>query len=338
MHRFLLQLLTEWRRLGLPFEDKTILIAVSGGADSVSLALALDELKNRKKLKLRFVLAHFNHGLRGTEAETDENFVRNLAEKLGLELVLGKGEISKNENLEQSARNARYDFLTRSAENLKAEAVLTAHTLNDQAETFLLNLIRGSGLEGLGAMKICRTLKKDSEILLIRPLLKWAKRHDTEDFCRQNNIEFRFDSMNEDLAFRRVRIRKVLLPLLEDFNPKIIENLAQTAFLLQDDLEFIEHLSEFQNDKTENQFEFTDDSKLSVRELKDVFPSMRKRVLRNWLKKLRPDLRKLDAKHFEAIEALMISEKSGRKVELPDGEAVVKSNGKLVFQKRKVEK
>ncbi len=158
MNDFTRQLITEWRKLELPFEGKTIIVAISGGADSVSLALALDELKNRKKLDLRFVLAHFNHNLRGRESDADEEFVKNLAEKFNFELALGSGEISKNENLEQSARRARYDFLTATAENLKAFAVLTAHTLNDQAETFLINLIRGSGLEGLGAIKIKRFL------------------------------------------------------------------------------------------------------------------------------------------------------------------------------------
>ena len=217
MDNFTRQLLTEWRKLELPFADKTVIIAISGGADSVSLALALHDLKMRKKLDLRFVLAHFNHHLRGDESKRDEEFVKNLAEKFGFELVIGNGEISKNENLEQSARNARYDFLNETAENLKAFAVLTAHTLNDQAETFLINLIRGSGLEGLGAIKIKRNLKKTSEILLIRPLLSWAKRIDTENFCRLNEIEYRYDSMNEDLAFKRVRIRKVLLPLLAGF-------------------------------------------------------------------------------------------------------------------------
>ena len=154
MDNFTRQLLTEWRKLEIPFAGETIIIAISGGADSVSLALALHELKIRNKLDLRFVLAHFNHHLRGEESRRDEEFVKNLAEKFDFELVIGKGEISKNENLEQSARKARYDFLTEKAENLKAFAVLTAQTLNDQAETFLINLIRGSGLEGLGAIKI----------------------------------------------------------------------------------------------------------------------------------------------------------------------------------------
>ena len=153
MDNFTRQLLTEWRKLELPFADKTVIIAISGGADSVSLALALHDLKVRNKLDLRFILAHFNHHLRGEESKRDEEFVKNLAEKFGFELIIGKGEISKNENLEQSARKARYDFLTETAENLKVFAVLTAHTLNDQAETFLINLIRGSESRRFGRDK-----------------------------------------------------------------------------------------------------------------------------------------------------------------------------------------
>lgn len=334
MDNFTRQLLTEWRKLELPFADKTVIIAISGGADSVSLALALHDLKIRKKLDLRFILAHFNHHLRGEESKRDEEFVKNLAEKFGFELVIGNGEISKNENLEQSARKARYDFLNETAENLKAFAVLTAHTLNDQAETFLINLIRGSGLEGLGAIKIKRNLKKTSEILLIRPLLSWAKRIDTENFCRLNEIEYRYDSMNEDLAFRRVRIRKVLLPLLQDFNPKIIENLTQTAFLLQQDF------NDLENVRAENRqiFENELNSEISLKTLKKLTDSERNDLIRQWLKKNRGDLRFLDAKHFEAISRLIFSRKSGKTVELPNGENVLKQVGKLFFEKRKVEK
>ena len=151
MNNFVRNLLTEWRSLNLPFEEQTFVVAVSGGADSVSLALALSELKRRKKLNLRFVAAHFNHDLRGRQSDEDEKFVRELAGKFGFELALKKGNIAGEGNLEQNARVARYEFLTETAENLRASGVLTAHTLNDQAETFLINLIRGSGLEGLGA-------------------------------------------------------------------------------------------------------------------------------------------------------------------------------------------
>ncbi len=344
-------------------------MAISGGADSVSLALALNELRNRKKLNLRFVLAHFNHNLRGEESVEDEKFVKELAGKLEFELAVGiQHSESKIENqkgnLEQNSRLARYEFLTETAENLDADGILTAHTLNDQAETFLLNLIRGSGLDGLGGMKPIRSSKfkvqsskldeeskiqnPKSKIQLVRPLLRWAKREDTENFCLLNEIEFRYDSMNEDLTFRRARVRKVLLPLLKDFNPKIIETLGKTAELLRENAE---SLTQFINTDaavcyTENESE-TSSSKdgedetievLLVKDLKNVFPSMRRFVVREWLKNRRGDLRRLSAKHFEAVENLILSRKSGNTIELPGGEIVVKKGGKLFYEKTAVEK
>ena len=382
MNNFARNLLTEWRKLGLPFADKTFVAAISGGADSVSLALALSELRNRKKLNLRFVLAHFNHNLRGEEGFEDEKFVKELAETLEFELAVGiQNPDSKiqNEkgNLEQNARRARYEFLVETAENLNADGILTAHTLNDQAETFLLNLIRGSGLDGLGGMKPIRiqdsgfriqdsgfgiqdsddeagiqNVKFDDEskiqnlkskIQLVRPLLRWAKREDTENFCLLNETKFRYDSMNEDLAFRRVRIRKVLLPLLIDFNPKIVETLGKTAELLREDAEVLAQnlKSEIADRETENEPEtfFLKDGEddtievLLLKDLKDVFPSMRRFVLREWLKNKRGDLRRLSAKHFEAVENLVLSRKSGKLVELPGDEVVFKKDGKLFYKK-----
>jgi tRNA(Ile)-lysidine synthase len=345
MDNFILNFLTEWRKLDLPFEDATFIAAVSGGADSVSLLLALYELRRMKKLNLRFVIAHYNHDLRGEESEKDEQFVKNLASEFGFELALGRGKISQEGNLEQNARIARYEFLTRTAENLHAQGILTAHTLNDQAETFLINLIRGSGIDGLGGMKAVRSLKSQvpspksedskiqnlkSKILLVRPLLNWAKREDTENICHLNNIEYRHDSMNENLAFKRVRIRKVLLPLLEDFNPKIVETLAKTAFLLQHDFAELKKSAE-QNTQSEN-------NELLLKDIKNLSSSMRQHILREWLKNNRGNLRSLDTKHFEAIENLIFSQKSGKKIELPNREAVVKEDGKLFFRKLKVEK
>lgn len=381
MHKFTRCLLTEWRRLDLPFAGKTYVVAISGGADSVSLALALNELRNRKKLNLRFVLAHFNHNLRGRESAEDTEFVRRLAETFEFELAYRtQNEQIKIENqkgnLEQNARFARYEFLSQIAENLDADGILTAHTLNDQAETFLLNLIRGSGLDGLGGMKTLRYLQNKtqdskseaesriqnpkSKIRLIRPLLRWAKRADTENFCLLNEIEFRNDSMNEDLAFKRVRVRKVLLPLLLDLNPKIIETLGKTAELLRDDAESLaQNINRNRvNDNVNNGVEsfFTDTKKkaedeqdeqdeqnesieyLVLKELKDVFPSVRRFVLRGWLKNKRGNLRRLNTKHFEAIENLVLSSKSGQKIELPGDEFVLKKGGKLFYKKREVEK
>ena len=343
MHNFVRNLLTEWRKLGLPFAVETFVVAVSGGADSVSLLLALHELRNLKKLNFRFVIAHFNHDLRGAESANDVEFVRGLTTKFNFEFACGiQNSASKiqnqNGNLEQNARLARYDFLYETAENLNASGILTAHTLNDQAETFLLNLIRGSGLDGLGGMKPVRSRKADdkneitdpkSQIRLIRPLLNWARREDTENFCRLNQVEFRSDPMNENLAFKRVRIRKVLLPLLQDFNPKIIETLANTASLLREDAEFLESAAK----KNAPKIDALADEGQTIKDLKDLFPSMRRQILRAWLKEERGDLRALEAKHFQAIERLIFSRKSGTTVELPNGELVIKKAGKLKFQK-----
>jgi len=395
MQNFVRNLITEWRKLNLPFDDATLVAAVSGGADSVSLLLALHELRERKKLNLRFVVAHYNHNLRGDESDKDEQFVKSLVGSFGFELVLGKGEISNEAgNLEQNARESRYKFLTETAENLDAYGVLTAHTLNDQAETFLFNLLRGSGLDGLGGMKPIRSLKSQipspksdemgglneksqipnpkSQIHLVRPLLNWAKREDTENFCQLNKIEFRYDAMNEDLKFNRVRIRKILLPLLKDFNPKIVETLARTAELLKEDALMLDAATRRRGDagkleeekrrrgeeeknqsaveqrtaddgqlttdknrrpKTEDQIE-----NLSLKDLKDVFPSIRRTILREWLKFNRGNLRGLELKHIEAVEKLVFSRKSGRIAELPGGEIVLKKDGKLHFKKTKVEK
>jgi tRNA(Ile)-lysidine synthase len=348
MHNFTRNLLTEWRKLNLPFADETFVVAVSGGADSLALALALADLRKREKLNLRFVVAHFNHKLRGAESDADEEFVRNFTVGHDFELALGRGENIRGEkgSLEQAARVARYDFLKNTAESLRARAVLTAHTMNDQAETFLMNLIRGSGVAGLSGMRPVRILTEQtrpdtspakavenqyseskiqnpkSKILLVRPLLSWAKREDTERFCHDLAIEFRYDTMNEDLAFRRVRIRRVLLPLLRDFNPKIVETLANTANLLREEFEELEKIRERNFSENEN-------GGLKIKELKNLASGARRRVLRAWLETKRGDLRGLDLKHVEAIENLVLSRKSGKTIELPGNRVVVKSGGRL---------
>ncbi len=319
----------------------TVVAAVSGGADSVSLLLGLHELKTRGKVDLRIVAAHFNHRLRGGESDADEEFVRQLATKLKVELAVGAADIAKTGNLEQNARLARYDFLCRTADNVNAFAVATGHTINDQAETFLMNLVRGSGPEGLSGMKPVRPLAAEREARacggdvndepllfptapqLVRPLLTWAKRIHTEGFCRDLGVEYRYDTMNEDTAFRRVRIRKILLPLLEDLNPNIVETLANTAFLMRNAA-----LSNGLGPQ-QPQLQLSDLKALSQADLYDR--------LRSWLRQRRGDTRSLALKHIQGIERLVLSTKSGRVAELPGGAEVVRSGGKLVYRDKRVE-
>lgn len=318
-------MITEWRRLGLPADEGTVVIAVSGGADSLSLLLAVHDLVSRGKLKLRMVAAHFNHRLRGAESDADEDFVRSLTSRLKIELAAGHAELPADGNVEQNARIARYDFLARTARNVGAIAILTGHTMNDQAETFLLNLVRGSGPDGLGGIRPVRQFTEGG-CLLVRPMLTWARRRATEGFCRDMGIEPCCDTMNEDTAFKRVRIRKILLPLLEDMNPNIIETLANTAALMQN------CSPQAGKDAIQPQ---PDGLKLS--ELRNLPQATLYAMLRDWLAAHRGNTRQLSLKHLQAIERLVKSEKSGRLAELPGGARVVRSRGLLRYEENKVD-
>ncbi len=341
MDNFTRNFLTEWRRLKLPFAAATFIAAVSGGADSVSLLLVLHELRKRKKLENRFVVAHFNHNLRGAESEKDAEFVKSLCVKFDFELASGAGNISQSGNLEQNARLARYEFLTETAENLQTDFVLTAHTRSDQAETFLINLLRGSGLQGLSGISKNSKFKiqnsntnRQSEIRLLRPLIGWAQRRETENYCHFHGIQPRNDAMNDDLKFNRVRVRKILLPLLKEFNPQIVETLARTAEVLRLENEHRENFSAAEN-PAEN---ICEQPEISLKDLRNSPESRVYRIIRKWLEYNLGNARGLELKHIEAVERLMFSRKSGRIAELPGDFAVIKENGKIVFKKFKVEK
>ena len=193
---FARRLLTTWQRLKLPTADARVTLAVSGGADSTALFLALDELLEAKKLSLQLTVAHLDHGLREA-SKADALWVAKLAKELGYKSVLRRTDVKKRattrgENLEQAARLARYKFLEQAARNTGSLLVLTAHTLDDQAETILLRLMRGSAAEGLSGMRSVRPLDSVSKIQLARPLLSWARHTDAENYCRLRKVDFRY--------------------------------------------------------------------------------------------------------------------------------------------------
>src|SRR5215218_2606998 len=328
MNKFVRNLITEWRRLRLVVSGERVVVAISGGADSAALLAAIADARDRGKIELDLVAAHFNHNIRGEASLADQEFVERLAEKLNVQFVAASGRIQKRGNLEQNARNARYDFLRNAALETGAQLVLTGHTMNDQAETFLLNLIRGSGHDGLSAMHAIRPLDQSASpnapILLARPLLRWAKRGDTEAFCEDLSIDFRRDEMNDDQAFNRVKVRKVLIPLLKEFNPKIIDTLCSTAQRISDT-------------KTAPRDDGMPDI-LGVSELAKLPAAEMLQVIRSWLAGKRGSLRGIEAKHLEAVQRLVLSRKSGKTVELPGRQAVSKHGGRLVFEAIMVDK
>lgn len=331
------RLLGEWQRLALPPEGGVV-VAVSGGADSVAQLLALDELVKTKRLALTMAVAHLNHGLRGKASGEDAQWVANLARRLGYDVKIAEANVKKRakdtaDNLEQSARRARYEFLRKAVLQQNAQLLLTAHTLDDQAETVLLNLLRGSGAEGLSGMEAVRLFDPDSGILFGRPLVTWARRADTEAYCRQRKVRFRVDEMNADERFSRVRVRKQLLPLMQSFNLRIVETLARTAELLRADAGVLnqqaEELLALAADNGGNENVETESPLLCVDVLARAPVATRRRALRKWIGRGRGDLRRFELVHIIGVERLLEGSRGGRVAELPGGATVRRKRGWL---------
>jgi len=199
--------------------DDNILVGVSGGIDSVVLA----HLFNHNET--RFAIAHCNFNLRGNESDEDENFVKNLSEDFGVQLYTVSFQTSeyaseKGISIEMAARELRYDWFEKIANEHGFTKIAVAHHLDDTLETFILNLSRGTGIRGLSGIK-------PAVGKIIRPLL-FATRKEIELYASENNLDFRFDSSNDDIHFRRNKVRHKILPLIEELNPAFRENLCQT--------------------------------------------------------------------------------------------------------------
>lgn len=321
--------------------DSTAIIAVSGGADSLSLLLALDELIKAGKLDLSLAIAHMDHGLRSTSA-AEAHWVARLAKELGYETSIKRVNVSKiarsaGDNLEQAARRARYDFLATIARRKRANLVITAHTMNDQAETVLLNLLRGSGLDGLTGIDPVRSLAAQNKVLLVRPMVSWASRRLTVSYCRRRGVEFLVDEMNADVRFSRVRVRTQLLPLMQSFNPKLVETLARTAEVLREDNSALNSAADrllalALNGVHQTKAGSPKCDSLHVDLLALAQTALRRRVLRRWLRLCRGDLRRIERVHVIAVETLLFGNRGGRIVELPGGGRVSRRQKLLLFE------
>lgn len=334
LNQFPRMLLAEWRRLRLPTSGETIVVAVSGGADSTALLLALEELKNYNKLYTGICVAHLDHRLRKSSSK-DAKWVADLSAKLGFKSVIGRAKvIESDDNLEQAAREARYAFVERTAKRVSANYVLTAHTMDDQAETVLLRLMRGSASLGLGGMEPLRPLAKHSSIKLVRPLL-WARRTETEAYCRLRKIHFLSDEMNDDLSFARVKVRKQLLPLMQSFNNRIVEAISRTATQLREDGAVLVKNSDALLQRAAVSNEESGETKvpaLDVKVLADTPPALRRRALRQWLSSARGSTRRLEMVHLLAVEKLLDGNAGGRVAELPGGGRVKRRRNRLEFE------
>lgn len=199
-----------------------ILVAVSGGPDSMALLHVLHQLSKKREWQL--AIAHVNYGLRGKESEADASLVKETAEKLSLPFYLLKKKMNATSS-EDALRTVRYTFFEKLVKKHNFDAVALAHHQDDQAETILMRLIRGSGSTGLAGMNMKRER-------YIRPFLHIPKKQILE-YLAQSNVPYRLDASNTNTVYFRNKVRNVLIPLLETYNPKIKRVLAETALTLQ---------------------------------------------------------------------------------------------------------
>ena len=298
---------------------KLLVVAVSGGPDSLALLFALNRLRGEIDFKLHG--AHLDHGMRGAASEADARFVADIFRRLGIGLTSERADVPsfrKRHRLspEQAAREVRHAFLGRVASEQRADAIALAHTSDDQAETVLMHIIRGSALTGLRGMEpsVRRTFG-GSEFMLVRPLLRLSK-EDTADYCRELSLEPRMDESNLSTELRRNRVRMQLLPLLEEFNPSIREALIRLSRSAAQEVDYLDsQVESIWYDAARQEEGYVLLKKDIFRELS---PALQGHLLRRAVSKVKGDLNEIEQNHIEDM-ARLIGGPGGRTLALPQG-------------------
>jgi tRNA(Ile)-lysidine synthase len=319
-------------RLGMFARARRAVVAVSGGPDSMALLHVLARL-HRLDRGPALIVAHLDHRLRGAESTADSEFVAKTARRMGLESVVESMEVREvaqatGRNLEAVARDVRYDFLGRTAVRMDAPVVATAHTASDQAETVLMRLARGAGPDGLAGIAPFRWLDGQAA-RLVRPLLACTRR-EVIDYCQSRGIEYRQDSSNFDPTFARAYTRHQILPRVEEHWPGATTNLTRTAALAADDRDYFRRTvaAWFERYCVTNQAQV----ELPIDALRDLHPALRRRILREAVRRAHGDLRRLTSDHVESLDRLLEPGRSGRCAALPLGRHAVRHARHLVIE------
>ena len=228
------------KKYNLIKENDTIVIGVSGGPDSMTLLNVLYNL--RENLKINIVVAHINHMLR-EEADSETEYVQNFCKNINIDCFVKRADINniskkKKVSTELAGRNARYDFFEEIAQKVNANKIATAHTANDNAETVLMNLMRGSGTSGLKGIEKIRDNK------FIRPIILCTRR-EIENYCEENNLNPKYDQSNKENIYTRNKIRNLLIPYIEEnFNPNIVDTLNRLSDVVEKEDDFFHKIVE----------------------------------------------------------------------------------------------
>jgi tRNA(Ile)-lysidine synthase len=296
-----------------------LVVAVSGGPDSVCLVHILAKLQ--KELKVSLHVAHLNHQLRGAESEADAQYVSDLARQLDIPATIEGREVKgyqkqQHLSLEEAAREVRYSFLAEVAKTIGAKRVAVGHTRNDHIETILMHLIRGTGTRGLHGLQPCSEWKsKTASTTIIRPLLE-VSREETEDYCQSHGLKPRTDASNISLSPLRNRIRHQLLPLLESYNPGIAQALLRTGQIAGDDIAFLDKEVARLWDEVAQE-----DEKAIVLDKKrfdQLPPALKRYLLRAAVEKRLGSAKDIEMRHIEEMMSAL-NKAAGKRLSLPGG-------------------
>ena len=292
-------------RHGMVAAGERVLVALSGGPDSVALLGALHALAAR--LQVHLAAAHFNHGWRGAESDRDQACASGVAARLGVPCVVGSAAaLPPRHNREAHGRAERYTFLERVAAAQGCARIATGHTADDQAETVLLHLLRGAGWDGLAGIPPVR------DTTVIRPLIGWERR-DVLAFLDEQGLPFCHDSSNTDRRFLRNRVRYDVLPHLQALNPRATQHLAAAAALAAAERAALDEWAAAR---------VGPDAELTVTMLQAVASGLRGRLVRAWLRRHRGDVQRLSAAHVHAVVDLALGARPNAEVTLPGGRVV----------------
>ncbi|MFH1593783.1 MAG: tRNA lysidine(34) synthetase TilS [Candidatus Omnitrophota bacterium] len=303
-----------------------VLVGVSGGPDSVCLLHVLSDLE--EKLGIHLFVAHLDHGMRGKDSREDAKFVKDLADKMRVRSILGRISKSRADSKlspEENLRMSRYSFFARAAREVRAGVIVTAHTLDDQAETVLMRIIKGASLKGVVGIHPVRI---EGKLRLVRPLVEIEKVSVLE-YLKERGIPYRIDRTNAEDKFFRNKIRNRVLPYLGKLNPRIKRALFNLAESLREDFEFIElekrrRMSIKRGKRSQN---------LLLKDLLLQPKAMQKELVRETLKLLGANIKKLSYRHWKDVDTLLRKKAKGKSIDLPGKVRVVKEARFLAFKR-----
>jgi tRNA(Ile)-lysidine synthase len=319
--------LTSLRYYGMSRKGDKVMVAVSGGPDSVCLLHILNRIKDSLGIKLS--VAHLDHGIRGSESRRDAGFVKRLAKKEGLPFFSkrirspgGRSGLS----LEEALRAKRYEFLKRSCKKAHAHVLATAHTLDDQAETVLMRVLKGSSMKGLVGI---HPVFYDGDLRIIRPLIQTEKQ-EILTYCADQRIGYRTDRTNRENRFLRNRIRNRIIPYLESVNPRLKRTLSQIADSLREDFAFIEA-----EKKKKSRMVRRGKGGASILLCDIVFQpkALQREIMREALMRSGANIKRLTFRHWKDIDTLIREKAKGKSMHVPGGLRIRKTRDRLIISK-----